>query len=138
MKHFSQKIYFPLLDYLPKDWIEDFENILLRFEPSEHMIIASVNEDRSFTINIDLDKMQNVTLEQLQHRYGKEPKMTMIIFQFFGNMAYGIINAFYKYNTDKHPEKVKDKNSQAMTANFMSIIYAKAQKDLKKAATYIS
>ena len=47
MKHFSQKIYFPLLDYLPKDWIEDFENILLRFEPSEHMIIAAVKIGRA-------------------------------------------------------------------------------------------
>jgi len=110
MAHFQHSIYYPLLDYLPKDWFNDFENIMLKFDPSEHLSFATLS-GKVFTVNIDLDRLEQVTK--------KEGSIPVAIFRYFGNLAFIVTRAFYKYNADKHPEIVKDTSPEKVVNTFM-------------------
>lgn len=124
MAHFTQDIYYPLLDFLPKDWFNDFDKIILKFDQAEYVSYATM-EGKKFTLNIDLAKLEHMTIKQLV----EESTLNTIIFQYFGNLAWIITRAFHKYNKNKHPEVVKGYEPETLTNTFMTNIAEKIRKN---------
>lgn len=130
---FTEAIYYPLLNHIPREWMTDFEDIVLRFDPSDHVCMAYATEGGAFSINIDLAKMEQVTRDQFK----ETPELQKLVIQYFGNLAFAIVRAFYRYNKDRHPEVTKDKEPEKVTIQFMTALRENAQKKLKQTRQYI-
>lgn len=132
MEHFTQEVYYPLLEFLPKDWLNDFEEIVLKFEEAEYVSYATVQGKR-FVLNIDLTKLEHLTAKQ----FTQKPTVNLIVFQYFGNLAWIITRAFHKYNKTKHPEAVKGKEPEALANSFMTSIAEKIRKSNNRWKEYV-
>lgn len=115
MAHFRENIYYPLLDYLPKDWFVDFEEIVLKFDPSEHLAFAGL-KNKVFMMNVDLGRLEQLMKQRYEQ---KKVAVSTVILEYFANLALIVTRAFHRYNADKHPETVKDKEPLEMTDTFM-------------------
>ena len=110
MARFEQDVYYPLLDYLPKQWFIDFEDIILKFDSSEYLSFAGLR-DKVFILNIDLNRLEQLMKQHYEQKKEKVAANTVIL-GYFANLALIVTRAFHKYNVDKHPEAVKDTPEQ--------------------------
>jgi len=122
--------------------MQDFEQIIISFNGSEYVSSAKL-QDKCFIINIDLERMEQLTWKQLEitppevekkkngtlRVHMPKNRAEIVIIQWFGNLAYVIFRAFYRYNKDRHPETVKVKGPEPLAESFMISFMEKIKKD---------
>lgn len=122
---------------MPCNWLLDFDHVTLRFDTAKYAATARL-EDRRFHINIDLNQIHDFTIKQLKTSPEKEIKPNEFAFQFVGNVTYNIVQAFFRYNKQNHPDYVEGKTSEDITNEFLRAMAEQTRKDYNASKLYIS
>lgn len=144
---FTEKVYQPLLDSLPENWLKDFKYIVLRLTKDEDFLNQPISFQESnlfrkkpatarkledkFIMNIALERIIALTDIQLRNIDTDESWNTvsffmqdifavehrLFAFQCFGNIIRYILEMLYEYN--KETPAFEDKNIEKMAIYFM-------------------